>query len=68
MPVFISTLAAAHTSLWVGTENGVIICFPFNKPSVVGEETGWEVIKVSYGYHKCVSDVVNLVRMWYRCV
>ena len=46
MPVMVSCLTAAHNSLWVGTENGVILTFPFNRPTIVAEETGWEVIKV----------------------
>ena len=47
MAIQISCLVAAHNSLWVGTENGILLTFPFNAPSVVAEETGWEVIKVS---------------------
>ena len=46
MPVQISTLAAAHNSLWVGTENGVLLTYPFTTPSMVAEESGWELIKV----------------------
>ena len=46
MAIQISSLVAAHNSLWVGTENGILLTFPFNTPSVVAEETGWEVIKV----------------------
>lgn len=45
MPIQISCLVAAHNSLWVGTENGILLTFPFNAPAVVAEETGWEVIK-----------------------
>ena len=47
MAIQISSLVAAHNSLWLGTENGILLTFPFNAPSVVAEETGWEVIKVS---------------------
>lgn len=46
MPVPVSCLVAAQNSLWVGTENGIILNFPFNRPSIVAEESGWEVIKV----------------------
>ena len=46
MPVPVSCIVAAHSSLWVGTENGVILSYPFSLPSMVSEETGWEVIKV----------------------
>ena len=47
MPIQISTLVAAHNCLWLGTENGIILTFPFTAPTMVAEETGWEVIKVS---------------------
>lgn len=47
MPIQISSVVAAHNSLWVGTENGLLLTFPFNAPTVVAEEAGWEVIKVS---------------------
>lgn len=46
MPVQISTLIAAHSTMWVGTENGVLLAFPFTSPSMVAEESGWELIKV----------------------
>jgi len=46
MPIQISTVVIAHNALWVGTENGVLLTFPFNAPTLVTEETGWEVIKV----------------------
>ncbi len=46
MPIQISTLIAAHSSLWVGTENGVLVSCPFTAPAVVAEESGWELIKV----------------------
>ncbi len=46
MPIQISTLIAAHSSLWVGTENGVLVSYPFTAPAVVAEESGWELIKV----------------------
>ena len=46
MPIQISTVVVAHNALWVGTENGVLLTFPFNAPTLVTEETGWEVIKV----------------------
>jgi hypothetical protein len=45
MPIQVSSVTAAHNSLWIGTENGILITFPFNAPSIVAEETGWEVIK-----------------------
>ena len=51
MAIQISSLAAAHNSLWVGTENGILLTFPFNAPSIVAEETGWEVIKVACTVH-----------------
>ena len=46
MPIQISTVAVAHNALWIGTENGVLLTFPFNAPTLVAEESGWEVIKV----------------------
>ena len=46
MPVPISCIVAAHSSLWVGTENGIILSYPFSLPNMVAEESGWEVIKV----------------------
>lgn len=45
MYIQVSTIVAAHNSLWVGTENGVLLVFPFNTPTSVAEETGWEVAK-----------------------
>ena len=36
-------MVAAHNSLWIGTENGIIVSFPFSSPTVVAEEAGWEV-------------------------
>jgi hypothetical protein len=35
----------------VGTENGVLLSFPFTVPTMVAEEAGWEFIKVSYIYN-----------------
>lgn len=58
MPVFVSSMIAAHSSLWVGTENGVIVSFPFNRPALVGEETGWEVIKVKCFIENHVSPSI----------
>ena len=46
MPIQISTVVVAHNALWIGTENGVLLTFPFNSPTLVAEESGWEVIKV----------------------
>lgn len=46
MPIQISTVAVADNALWIGTENGVLLTFPFNAPTLVAEESGWEVIKV----------------------
>ncbi len=46
MPIQISTIVPAHNSLWVGTENGVLLTYPFTAPTLVAEETGWELIKV----------------------
>ena len=46
MPIQISTVAVAHNALWIGTENGVLLTFPFNAPTLVAKESGWEVIKV----------------------
>ncbi len=46
MPIQISTIVPAHNSLWVGTENGVLLTYPFTAPTLVAEETGWEFIKV----------------------
>lgn len=48
MPIQVSTLIPAHNALWVGTENGVLLSFPFTVPTMVAEEAGWEFIKVSY--------------------
>lgn len=50
MPIQVSTLIPAHNALWVGTENGVLLSFPFTVPTMVAEEAGWEFIKVSYMY------------------
>ena len=47
MPIQVSTLIPAHNALWVGTENGVLLSFPFTVPTMVAEEAGWEFIKVS---------------------
>lgn len=47
MPIQVSTMAVAHNTLWVGTENGVTLAFPFSTPAAIAEESGWEVIKVS---------------------
>ena len=58
MPVMVSCLTAAHNSLWVGTENGVLLTFPFNRPTIVAEETGWEVIKVCVCVRVCVCVYV----------
>ena len=49
MPIQVSTLVAAHSSLWVGTENGILVSYPFTAPATVAEESGWEVIKVRAG-------------------
>ena len=46
MPIQISTIVPAHNSLWIGTENGVLLTYPFTAPTLVAEETGWELIKV----------------------
>lgn len=46
MPVHVSCVIAAQNSLWVGTDNGIIMNFPFSRPTIVAEESGWEVIKV----------------------
>ena len=74
MPIQISSLVAAHNSLWVGTENGILLTFPFNAPSVVAEETGWEVIKVRPAnvrecsaftdYIYCTRMSLHSVRSW----
>ena len=47
MPILVSTLIPAHNALWVGTENGVLLSFPFTVPTMLAEEAGWEFIKVS---------------------
>ena len=39
----ITTLIAVHNALWIGTENGIIVSFPFSSPTIVAEEAGWEV-------------------------
>lgn len=59
MPVPVTCVVAAQNSLWIGTENGIIINFPFSHPAIVAEETGWEVIKVrtSRWWH-CVKVLV----------
>ena len=41
----ITTLIAVHNALWIGTENGIIVSFPFSSPTIVAEEAGWEVMK-----------------------
>jgi len=51
MPIQISTLVPAHNSLWVGTENGVLLIYPFTAPTLVAEESGWEFIKVRLASH-----------------
>ena len=60
MAIQISCLVAAHDCLWVGTENGILLTFPFNAPSVVAEETGWEVIKVRISVFVLSSFILNL--------
>ena len=47
MPIYVSTLLATYNSLWVGTENGVIMTLSFGKSVVVADDSGWEVLKVS---------------------
>lgn len=47
MPIQVSTMAVAHNTLWVGTENGAMLAFPFSTPAAIAEESGWELIKVS---------------------
>lgn len=39
----ISSMVAAHNALWIGTENGIVVSFPFSSPTIVAEEAGWEV-------------------------
>ena len=68
MPIQISSVVAAHNSLWVGTENGLLLTFPFNAPTVVAEEAGWEVIKVSYMLFQQTNtymywDIVDLFKL-----
>ena len=60
MAIQISSLVAAHNCLWVGTENGILLTFPFNAPSVVAEETGWEVIKVRISVFVLSCLILNL--------
>lgn len=38
--VKISSMAAAHNALWIATDTGVIVQFPFSTPAVVAEEQG----------------------------
>jgi hypothetical protein len=45
MPVPVSCITAAQSALWVGTENGLMLNYPFSRPTIAAEETGWEVIK-----------------------
>ena len=45
-PIQVSTLLATYSCLWVGTENGIIVSFPFTTPIIIAEESGWEVLKV----------------------
>lgn len=46
--VKISSMAAAHNALWIATDTGVIVQFPFSTPAVVAEEQGWEVMKSAF--------------------
>lgn len=47
MSIQVSTLLATYSCLWVGTENGIIVTFPFTAPIVIAEESGWEVLKTA---------------------
>ena len=38
--VKISSMVAAHNALWIATDTGVIVQFPFSTPAVVAEEQG----------------------------
>ena len=61
MPIQVSTLIPAHNALWVGTENGVLLSFPFTVPTMVAEEAGWEFIKVSYTLYMYIHVHVHIV-------
>ena len=53
MPIQVATMCAAHDALWVGTENGVTLAFPFSAPAAIAEESGWELIKVGGLVFRC---------------
>ena len=38
--VKIASMVAAHNALWIATDTGVIVQFPFSTPAVVAEEQG----------------------------
>ena len=38
--VKISSMVAAHNALWIATDTGVIVQFPFSTPTMVAEEQG----------------------------
>ncbi|XP_065910931.1 C-Jun-amino-terminal kinase-interacting protein 3-like [Dysidea avara] len=46
--VKISSMVAAHNALWIATDTGVIVQFPFSTPTMVAEEQGWEVMKSAF--------------------
>ncbi|XP_064389580.1 C-Jun-amino-terminal kinase-interacting protein 4-like isoform X2 [Halichondria panicea] len=60
MPIQISTIVPAHNSLWVGTENGVLLTYPFTAPTLVAEETGWELIKEAEVKGRVVPEPFDL--------
>ena len=68
MPIQVSSVTAAHNSLWVGTENGILITFPFNAPSIVAEETGWEVIKVHVLMYMCMCMYMCIYMYMYMYI
>ena len=41
--VKIASMVAAHNALWIATDTGVIIQFPFSTPAVVAEEQGMAI-------------------------
>ncbi|KAL5457754.1 hypothetical protein EMCRGX_G035046 [Ephydatia muelleri] len=60
MPIYVSTLLATYNSLWVGTENGVVVTFSFGSPVVVSEESDWEVLKAANEPGECVVEPFDI--------
>ena len=64
-------MVAAHNSLWIGTENGIVVSFPFSSPTVVAEEAGWEVRNGQMGLSilsVCICRLVQSIHTYVAAV